>query len=239
MKTKSKIWQTCLFIAGIIYIAGAPALFILVSNAKEPAIFLLISGVLLTVLSRFNDVSELGLFGLKAKIEKAISEAYATLEQVKEFAKVVATVSLSNTARSGWLGGIPEDQSRKILQETKNTLQELGCSDEEIKEATQDYHNCQLTEYKSVLLHGGGSQVPESDDKKFIEEWRELTKRRESNPVTPYEIRSFFEKYNLMTEEHQKRIDGYEYYFNKQEFLDYEDYKNRRKWPRLKFPKDE
>lgn len=100
------------------------------------------------------------------------------MEQVKEFVKVVATVSLSNTARSGWLGGISEDQSREILKETQNTLQELGCSDEEIKKVAEDYHHCQLSEYKSVLLHGGGSQIPESNDTKFIEEWRVETAKK-------------------------------------------------------------
>ncbi|MGH1399395.1 MAG: hypothetical protein ACRBCT_09295 [Alphaproteobacteria bacterium] len=230
---KSQFWQKTLFTIGIIYVVSAPGLFFIIETAKEPAIFLLISGTLLAVLSRFDDVRELGLFGLKTKIEKAVDEAYATLDQVKEFAKIFAVSSLSNTARSGWWGGIPEDQTRELLKSTQDTLRKLGCSEQEIEEISQDFHDCQLTEYRVTLLGGGASQVPKTTDDTCQEAWSALRKRPETPPVLPQELSDFFEKYNFMTEEHSRRLDGYTYYFENKEFQDFDDFKNREKWPSL------
>ncbi len=233
---KPRAWQRILFALGIVYVAAAPALFFLIQDAKEPAVFLLISGVLLAVLSRFDDVSELGLFGLKAKIERALTHAYATLEQVKELSKIFAVSSLSNTARSGWLGGIPEEQTREILKSTQETLRRLGCSEQEIKEVSKDFHDCQLAEYRQVLLGGGGSQIPQSDDQECQREWSSLRDRHETPPVRPDELKDFFEKHNFMTDENRKRLAGYVHYYEHKEFQDFEDFKNRQKWPSLKAP---
>ena len=231
---KFKVWQIILFTVGILYVAAAPGLFFVIGNAKEPAVFLLISGVLLAVLSRFEDVSELGLFGLKAKIERALNDAYATLEQVKEFAKIFAVSSLSNMARSGWWGGIPEEQTREMLRSTQETLRKLGCSEEEITEISKDFHDCQLCDYRQTILGGGGSQIPKSDDQECQREWHALRERPESPPVHPDELKAFFEKHNFMTDELRKRLDGYAHYYKHHEFQDFEDFKNRQKWPSLK-----
>nr|MBI1231875.1 hypothetical protein [Cytophagales bacterium] len=232
-KNNKSFWTKALFTIGILYVLVAPALFFLIENAKEPAVFLLISGVLLAILSRFDDVRELGLFGLKTKIEKAVDEAYATLDQVKEFAKIFAVSSLSNTARSGWWGGIPEDQTRELLKSTQDTLRKLGCDEQEIKEISKDFHDCQLTEYRVTLLGGGVSQIPKTTDDTCQEAWSALRGRPETPPVPPQELRDFFEKYNFMTDEHSRRIDDYAYYFENKEFQDFDDYKNRKKWPSL------
>jgi len=231
---KPKIWQQILFALGIIYVAATPALFYFVQNAKEPAIFLLISGILLAILSRFDDVSELGLFGLKAKIELALNDAYATLEQVKAFAKISATASLSNTARSGWWGGIPDDRTQEIFKSTQETLKNIGCSSEEIYTISSDFHDCLLCEYRQTLLGGGISRIPETNSNDCQKEWEALRGREVSPPVLPEELENFFKKYNFATEENQKRVAGYAYYYKHKEFDNYEDYKNRRKWPHLK-----
>lgn len=226
-------WKNFLFWLGIFYIAVTPIVFFLSGNEKELSIFLIISGALLVVLSRFEDVSELGLFGLKAKIDRAVKEAYATIEQVKEFAKISAKASLSNTARSGWWGGIPDDQCGQILETTRATLLQLGCTEQEIEAIEHDFHNCQLSEYKSVLLAGGVRKIPKHNNKNCLPEWEELRGRPVFPPIAPKELKDFFKKYGFMTEENKKRLAGYEYYFNHRKFLDFDDFKNRKNWPRV------
>ncbi len=231
---ESRITHKLLFGMGILYVIVAPALSFMIDNPKEPAVFFLISGVLLTVLSRFDDVSELGLFGLKAKIEHALRDAYATLEQVKEFAKISAMSSLSNTARSSWWSGIPDQQTREMLKSTQEVLRKLGCSEQEIVEISKDFHDCQLLDYRQVLIAGGESKIPNSKDQACQKEWLELRDRPESPAVHPDELKHFLEKHNFMTEENKKRLEGYAYYYKYNEFQDFEDFKNRRKWPRLR-----
>jgi hypothetical protein len=224
--------QKALFGLGIIYILGAPLIFLLPINAKEPAIFLLVSGALLTILSRFEDITELGLFGLKAKVERALGEAQVTLEQVKELAKISAISSLSNTARSGWIGGIPDDLQQEILTSTEETLKKLGYTDDEIKEITEDFYNCRLTSYRQTLLAGGSMEIPSGENREAEKEWKDLRKWG-IKPMPPEILRAFFTKYIVMTTELEKRLNDYEHYFKTRTLPDLEDYKDQENWPRL------
>jgi len=234
-KESFKSWLIkALFPLGVVYIVAAPILFLFSENAKEPAIFVLISGALLAIFSRFDDVSELGLFGLKAKIERVLNDAYATLEQVKKFAKIISISSLSNTARSGWMGGMPEDQKREILVSTLEGLDQLGCDELEIRQISEDFHDCQLLEYRQVLLGGGGCQTPDTKDEQLRKEWNDLIDKPVNPPISPNELNTFFEKFNLMTQENRMHLEGYKYYFENHEFQNFDDFKNREKWPRLK-----
>ena len=232
-ENKPKALQKFLFSIGILYVVATPLLLNFSKITQGMAIFMLISGVLLALFSRFEDLKELRLFGLIAKIERALNDAYATLEQVKEFAKISAGSSLSNTARAGWLGGMSDQQTREILTSTQETLKRLGCDDHEIKDVCKDFHDCQLTEYRQVLLGGGSSRIPESQDRECRREWDALRERAVSPPIPPDELRTFFEKHNFMDEERRKRLEGYAYYYEHHEFQDFEDFKNRQEWPYL------
>lgn len=234
-----KILQKVLMTAAIAYIASAPWIYVLYNPSKELITITLLSGTLLAVLSRFADVTELGLLGLKAKIERTLDQTHATLEQVRALAKISSISSLSNTARSGWLGGITDEQSEEILNSTQEALRKLGISSEEIRKVALDYHDCRLTEFRQTLLGGGTSQVPnlradvqkKVDEVKCLHEWKDLRNRPVTPPVSPTELYEFFEKYGFLNADNKKRLNAYKHYYERHEFLDFQDFKSRDKWP--------
>ncbi len=235
-QNKSKNWEKALFPLGILFVVLAPLVFFFweVENPGERAIFLLVTGLLLAILSRFGDVQELAVYGLKAKLERVLSDAYATLDQVKEFAKISAISSLSNTGRSDWLGGITDQQKIKILSSTQETLKRLGCDEEEIKNICKDFHDCQLTDYRQALL---GSNFDFGTEQGLYAHWLDLRRRPVIPPVLPDELTAFFEEHNLMTPKLRERLEGYKYYYENHEFQDFADFEKRQKWPRLKATK--
>jgi hypothetical protein len=234
--TRNEKARNCLFALGVLFVGLAPVLMLWPDTTQGQSVFFLLSGVILCLLSRMDDISEIGLLGLKAKLKRAINEAHATLEQVRSLAKIAAASSLSNTARSGLWGGIPDDMKLNYLEETQSVLSQLGYGAEEIKEVCQDYHNCILRNYGQTLLGGGASRVPSDLDSKPIDltEWHTLRERQGDFPVSPEELKSFFEKYHFINEDLCRRLNGYAHYWNTKEFLDFEDYKNRKEWPHLR-----
>jgi hypothetical protein len=221
-----------LYFMAIAYIASAPFVFFLDGESAKLASLVLTSGVLLAVFSRWNDVTELSLLGLKAKIEKALDETHATIEQVKELAKIMSVSSLANTARSGWWGGILEDQRLEIFDSTVLGLTQLGFKQKEIDSITQDYINCTMANYKSKLL---GSQIPDQATQECHQEWLALRHQPVADPLHPDRLRAFFDKHIVMNDVLKKRIDGYDHYYKHHKFLDFEDYKSGSNtgWPRL------
>ena len=235
--TKLEKWLIGL---AIFYIAISPILYVLLPSLDKAAVFTLISGVLLAILSRFRDVTELQLLGLKAKIERALQEAAVTLEQVKGLAEFSAIASLSNTARSGWIGGIPDKQSMEMLKSVEQTLSGLGFEKKEIEKITADYHDCILVGYKHGILAGGSSTVPsgleklsEDDKRECQKEWGELRSAPVSPPLHPDKLKAFLEKYGFLDQDLTKRLKDYAHYYEHHEFNDFSDYENREKWPSL------
>lgn len=207
-----------------------PALYVFVMNPEiKTATLLAGAGLLIAFLSRFNDIIELSGFGVSAKLKDTIKEAHATIEQVKDLAMVLAKSSLSNTARSGWWGGLTDDQSQEFFKETVDVLKAVGLSENQIFEAGRDFQNCILRSYYMSLL--GQTTIPDTDNSELRKEWELLRKCPVETPHKVDVLKAFFIKYDLMTKDVQKRLDDYEYYFTHHEFKDFADYKNRDNWP--------
>ncbi len=225
---------TLLFCIGVISIILSPIAYQL-SPTNNLGIMVLCVGALLVVLSRFEDVTELSLLGLKAKLEKALIETTVALEEIKDLARIMSISSLSNTARSGWLGGLPTELKETILRDTIKALKKLKFSEEEIYSITKDYHDCVLATYCYFLI-GNQSQILSSESAECNQEHKFL-RNNVLPPVPPERIQKFFDDFMVIDAATQRRIDGYKYYFEKQAFLDREDFiaaqEREGRWPML------
>lgn len=210
--------------------------FCLLALEKEGGLIALGGAALAAIYAEFKQIKKLKLStsGVEAEMREVLEEAKATLEQVKSLAKISAFSSLANTARSGWLGGVPEEFKLEIIQTTEKQLTELGFISSEVLEITRDYHNCILATYKAHLL-GYQPVFVDVTQQEIIREWTILRETPIATPVHPKVLHTYFDKLGLI-ETYQKRLEGYEHYFNHQKFLDFEDFKNRRSWPKQLMP---
>lgn len=214
-------WKVVPYILSIACIIGAPAAYFATYSVQASTI-LLISGAMLGIFYRLNDLTELSLGGFKAKLEKTLNETLATIQQVKELAKISSLSSLYNTGRSGFWGGLSVDQKQEVFSKTVTVLKNLGVENVEIEGVTKDFHDCVLVSYRSLLF---GHQIPENASQECHNQWSSFRGCPFSPAITPNRMRSFFENHIEMDSNLERLLDDYEFYYKNHAFKDIEEYK--------------
>lgn len=222
-----KIYFGILTFTALAFFILAPFHVIYYNGNITTAFILLASGVLIFLVPRFDRIREISILGvMKAKLERKIEEAAATLEELRELAIVFSKSALYHTARSGFWGGITDEQRHQIYLDINQSLVNLGIDTAVIEHPNLEYHNCILRQFYTCLI---GHQVPRPNDCR--EDWKELRGREIDNPPSPEELNQFFRENDFLDEKHESILEEYEYYYNNKEFKNFRIFENRDNWP--------
>ena len=117
----------------IAYIIVMPMLAVLFGSVTAALVFVL-SGLVALLLLRAEDITELKfLFALHAKLEKSISEANATISQLRALASTLAGPVIAQMALSGQFMKYETTTSKQAtINKIAQYLKQIGVSDDEI-----------------------------------------------------------------------------------------------------------
>ena len=124
-----------LFWFGIVFTVVAPIVIGVRLENTTMAGMALVGGAFITFISRLDQMSELSLGPLRAKMREKIEEADETLEQLRETAATMSKASLGHMMASSFWAGLSLAQRFKLHDEVISNLRGLGASDFQIEQA--------------------------------------------------------------------------------------------------------
>lgn len=96
-----------LFWVGVMIAVVAPVPLAVFTDSAKFAVICFVSGTLAVLFSKLELLEELSVGPLKAKLRMAISEASATIEQLRTLGAEMSDVSLSLLMATEFMNGLP------------------------------------------------------------------------------------------------------------------------------------
>jgi hypothetical protein len=122
-----------------IVLAGVGPSFLILIGFGEAGWAALISGVVMMLASRFEDILELTVGPVRAKLREKVQEADTTLAETRNLASLLTSTSLSLVKRSGQIGGYTDEEQNQIAQEFRDSLGKVGTDETKIDELFEDW----------------------------------------------------------------------------------------------------
>lgn len=214
---KGKIF---LFWTGVIFTLIVPILIGLVFKNTSTMWVAAVCGVFITVVARFEDITEVKLGPLQAKMRETIKEANATIEELRRVASISAKAIFTDLMAGGFMGGMKLKTRLDLHDQIISALKEIGASDNAIKDAESMwskgigiiYHRAikdALDRHiKSLQVNPKAPQ----DIQKAGDQLQKMLQFEEWRAPTPDEMESFIESKGIMTEEILEWISDYRHY---------------------------
>lgn len=100
-------------------------------------VLIVLAGLLVVFLSRLDEIEIFEVLTLKVKLQRELTLAQQTTEQLRQLAVGFATPLISNMAVQGqWLGEIPYAERLKMVQDIRSSLRSVGVPENEVEYAT-------------------------------------------------------------------------------------------------------
>jgi len=150
--------------------------------------------------------------GFEAETRAILEEARATLEQVRQVAKIAVQASLSVVMRTGRMGGFYFDEKERVRDASQKALESLGVPKKEQEEIFNEWHSVNRFDYAHILL--GRYKIPKEvyGNNELTAEWERLRKTSFlSNPSSNI-VEAFLIKAGMMNDERRELLDDYRHY---------------------------
>lgn len=128
-----------LFYVGIVLAVLAPLPLAIISDSNAYEITSFVSGILAIIISRIETLEELTIGPLSAKLRAAVSEANATVDQVRSLAADLSDVTLTLLVSTEFMGGMQPREKFKLHEKIVAALLALGASAEQIEGAQKNW----------------------------------------------------------------------------------------------------
>jgi DNA-directed RNA polymerase subunit F len=152
--------------------------------------------------------------GFEAEMKKAVEEAYATVENLKELGKPLIISILVNITHFGRLGSIDPLKKHKIAEDLKQISKVLSLDDKELTEAINTFHRYHTWDLISSLI----DEVRQSKFKQEIQtKLVEIRNYDSNNFPTKENLYEIFDGIEL-SEKIEEMIKDYDYYLKNKMF---------------------
>ncbi len=111
------------------------------------ATFAVVGGLACAILIRLPDLVELGVGPLKAKLEREVAEAAATVNQLKALGAVFGQAILAVLAGEGRWGGMGYGAKSALKEEVDAELRKLGLNDDQMRIAHRTWNQYLLFDH--------------------------------------------------------------------------------------------
>jgi len=115
-----------LFWGGVAFTVIAPLYIGLKLNDPSTAWVSFLIGMFVTFMSKFEDIAEFSLGPLRARMRETIEEADASLAQLRQIAKGLAEITLTDLMASNFMGGLHLKRKLDFHDELMDNLEKLG-----------------------------------------------------------------------------------------------------------------
>lgn len=124
-----------LFWFGVLIAVVAPVPLAVFTDSAKFAVICFVSGTLAVLFSKLELLEELSVGPLKAKLRMAISEASATIEQLRTLGAEMSDVSLSLLMATEFMNGMEVKSKFELHRKIISCLSSLGASTQQIQMA--------------------------------------------------------------------------------------------------------
>lgn len=148
--------------------------------------------------------------GIEAEMRKAIDEAHATLDQVRELAKITTAMSISATQRIGRLGSsYSAEEMNAVKDKHYSLLKKFGVSEDEMESAVREHLNDMHLLMQRKYVH-----ALKSDFAGPVNQIKHLNAgvNNLSTFASPDEIELVLNDADLLTEERKELLKDYRHY---------------------------
>lgn len=207
-----------LFWMGVLIAVFVPVPLAIWLDSARFGVLCFVSGSLSVLFSRIDVLEELSVGPLKAKLREAISEAHATVEQLRTLGADLSGVTLSLLIATEFMGGMDVKAKFELHRKIIECLTDLGASQEQIQGAQNNwvkgvsimYYRLirkaieDRASFSHINLDAEDNEMAASNDihaKANIDLW---------NVPTPVEMRDILQKHSITKPEVLAWIADYE-----------------------------
>lgn len=204
---------------GILFLAVAPIGVGLFSGTTPLALVVAVCGIAIVLTSKLEALSELSLGPIKAKMQATISEANATIGQLRELAATTATVVLSDLIAGHFMWGMSLTKRIELHDDLVARLQKLGVPKDQIDAARTEWWKGIGVAYHNKIgdnLHARATATGK-DGQTVTMEFNVLANSKTRTCGHPDEYEALFKKYGLLDAETAGWIDDYRHFLKARE----------------------
>lgn len=180
----------------------------------------LVSGAFVVFVSRLEDVAELSLGPLRAKLHAKIEEANATIEQLRHVALTAAEATLTDLMAGSFAGGITGAKRFEVHDKVIASLQQIGADVAQIEEAKSDWNKGISLIYHRAIKDAVGRRIePSKINPAATDEMRQAEKKLQDlldfenwTVPTPSQIQEIVEELDVGSEEVSEWIDDFRHF---------------------------
>lgn len=136
---KTPLCRRVIFIAGLALVFFAPLLIVIGCITLDEAIIFLTSGVVMMISHRMDEIVEVSIGPLKARMKEVTSEAEKAIENSKKAIQALAWFTFTKNTHDISHYHPPQEELEKIHNELVAQFKSAGFSDEEISCASRNW----------------------------------------------------------------------------------------------------
>lgn len=209
-----------LFWISVLFTLLVPSTIGLYFDNIKVALVALVSGGLVLVISIADQVSEISLGPLRAKLRETIAEAHATIEQLRATAVVIARASLGQLIADSFIGRMTGAQRFRLHDELITNLYHLGVSDEQVNEAKAIWNKGIRVIYVRAIGYAISGKSSPSDPTNPTPDQENLSREIKNlrsfgddwSAVSSTMLRELIEERSQMTPLVKKWLDDYQHF---------------------------
>lgn len=150
--------------------------------------------------------------GFEAELRKAVEDAYATLDNLKEVTKPLMMITVSNLTYAMRFGGMDFKEKNNHSKEIERISESLDMQDDELKVTFDTFYRYHTWDLYSIFTN---SIYKESKHNELNNDLNDLKDYESVNYPTKEKIDTILEAHNYqLSEESQKKLENFFYYQN-------------------------
>lgn len=220
--SKPSNWNTALFWFGVSFTIAAPIVLGTYLGDHSTSWISALCGAFIVFVSRLDEIAELSLGPVKAKMREVINEANAKIEQVQKIAKDIAKPTLATlmAGNFGFQDGMNLEKRLRLHDEMIANLEEIGISEEDIFQIDENWRDGIGVIYHRAISplmgylensHRINTDATEKE-RQDGEGWKNLFDEEKWKGPTPDEMTKFFVSREILTSEIDEWISDYRHF---------------------------
>jgi hypothetical protein len=219
-----------IFWIGTIFTLSVPLCLNVISGLENASWLAFLIGVFLILTSRFNDIAEITLGPLKAKLNEKIDEAIVKAEQLKSISQITAKLSLTQLMATNFMGGLTLREKIKLHEELIDELLKLKFTKDEILGVEESWRKgvgvlYHYTIHAKLLKQTKGNKINPDvtpEEQAVAKGFHKLHVFKNWDVPSPDLMESYIKDSEMMTHEISDLIDDYRYYLDNNELRNFE-----------------
>lgn len=214
-----------LFWVGVVLTIVAPIIIGIYFKDTSTSWVAALCGAFITFVSKLDEISELSLGPVKAKMKEKIDEVNTIIKQLRQAVTVTSQAALTDLMAGGFSGGMSLVKRLELHNNIIANLREIGASEDQISLAEKDWRKgvC-LIYHRNIISVLEGRTPPDrlnpdtpDNKKQASSEIEGLLNFKGWEAPTPYQIRSILARHSIEDEATNSMVNDFEHFLEHNE----------------------